>query len=118
MQQPAIALPTVIDPENPPWALPSWLGLVKAIATWIGSVALLLFVPLILVIPYFIYLFTSGGPQPADLMGDKTFLFLSILGVIPAHILTFALAYIVITSGGKYPFLKTLGLEWPQTMSS
>ncbi|HEX6730024.1 MAG TPA: hypothetical protein VF074_08440, partial [Pyrinomonadaceae bacterium] len=55
--------PAVIDPDNPPWAWPSWLGVLKAVGTWIGSVLFLLFVPLVLVIPYFIYLFsTTRGP--------------------------------------------------------
>lgn len=117
MQPPTSAPPAIIDPDNPPWALPTWAGVMKAIGTWIGSVACLLFVPLILVLPYFIYRLTSGG-QLNDLMADKTFLFLSILGVIPAHILTFAVAYLIVTGGRKYPFLKTLGLEWPQIRNS
>lgn len=109
----------VLDPDNPPWAQPTWLGVLKAVLTWIGSVLFLLFVPLILVIPYFIYLFsTSGGPRPEDLLTDKTFLFLSIAGVIPAHLVTFVVAYFVVTSLGRYPFFKTLGLEWPRSVGS
>jgi uncharacterized protein len=95
------------------------MGVFKAFATWIGSVVLLLFVPLILVVPYFIYLYSTAAPlQPDDLMADKTFLFLSIVGVIPAHILTLIIAYIVVTNAGRYSFSKTLGLEWPRSLGS
>jgi uncharacterized protein len=119
IEQPAVETPAYIDPDNPPWAQPTWMGVLKSLLTWIGSVALLLFVPLVLVIPYLVYLYsTSVGPQPDDLMADKTFLFLSILGVIPAHILTFVVAYVVVTSGGRYSFSKTLGLEWPRSLGS
>jgi uncharacterized protein len=109
----------VLDPDNPPWALPSWMGVFKGIATWIGSVLCLLFIPLILIIPYFIYqVATSGPPQPEALFADKMFWFLSIAGVIPAHILTFVIAYFMVTSGGRYPFFKTIGLEWPPSLGS
>lgn len=119
IEQPVSQTPAYLDPDNPPWAQPTWIGIFKALITWIGSVALLLFVPLILVVPYFIYLYsTSAPPQPEELMADKTFLFLSIVGVIPAHILTFVAAYLVVTSGGRYPFFKTLGLEWPRSLGS
>lgn len=118
-EQPAIAPQSVVDPDNPPWAQPSWLGVLKAFLTWIGSVVLLLFIPLILVVPYFIYLYsTAAPPKPDDLMADKTFLFLSIVGVIPAHILTLIIAYIVVTNAGRYSFSKTLGLEWPRSLGS
>jgi len=46
-------------------------------------------------------------------MRDKSFIFFSVLGVIPAHLLTFALAWLIVTRAGRYPFWKTLGFEWP-----
>lgn len=95
------------------------MGVIKAMATWIGSVACLLFVPLILVIPYLVYIFAkAGGPQGGDLMADKTFLLLSVVAIIPAHFLTFLVAYLVITSGRRYPFPQTLGLEWPRSLGA
>jgi len=116
---PASQSELVINPDSPHWAQPPVFGLLKALLTWVGSVVFLLMIPLILVIPYFIYLAaTSGSPQPDALLADKTFLFLSILGVIPAHLLTFVVAYMVITKGGRHPFLQTLGLEWPRSLGS
>jgi membrane protease YdiL (CAAX protease family) len=103
-----------LDPDNPPWAEPRWLGGVKAFLIWVGSVACLLFVPLILVVPYMVYrVATSGQAVLANIANDKMFLFLSVLGVIPAHALTLFIAYLVVTGRRSYPFLKTLGFSWP-----
>ncbi len=88
-----------------------------ALFTWLFSVAALLVVPLVVVIPYFIYLLTKSGPPSAEVLAtDKTFLFLSILGVIPAHLVTFAAVWAVVTRFGKYPFWKTVGFTWPSSV--
>ena len=77
---------------------------------------LLLFVPIITAIPYLIYRASIGaGSSPDALMRDKTFIFFSVLGVIPAHLLTFAFAWLIVTRAGRYPFWKTLGFEWPSS---
>jgi len=106
-----------IDPEHPPWAQPPWLGALKAFLIWVASVASLLFVPLILVIPYLIYRMTAAPGQVvvSQLETDKTFLFLSVLGVIPAHIVTFLICYVIVTGWRNYPIGKTLGLSWPSS---
>ena len=106
-----------IDPEQPPWAQPPWFGALKAFLIWVASVASLLFIPLILVIPYIIYRMTAGPGQVVvtELENDKTFLFLSVLGVIPAHVVTFLICYAIITGWRKYPIGKTLGLSWPSS---
>jgi membrane protease YdiL (CAAX protease family) len=106
-----------IDPEHPPWAQPPWFGALKAFLIWVASVVSLLFVPLILVIPYIVYRATTTPLQVvlAQLERDKTFLFLSVLGVIPAHVVTFLICYAVITGWRNYPIDKTLGLSWPST---
>ena len=113
---PAQPVAIQIDPENPPWTEPRWRGGVRAFLIWVGSVACLLFVPLILIIPYIIYRVSTrvpGALDPVALANDKMFLFLSVLGVVPAHALTFLMAYLVITGRRRYPFLKTLGFSWP-----
>ncbi len=57
-----------------------------------------------------------GGPQqPEVITADKTILFLSIVGVIPAHVLTFGILWWVVTERGRHPFWKTVGFEWPPT---
>jgi uncharacterized protein len=106
-----------IDPDHPSWAQPPLLGFLKALMIWAASVACLLFVPLILVVPYIIYRVATTGSQAvlAQLQNDKMVLLLSILGVIPAHILTFLICYWVVTRWRKYPVGKTLGLSWPSS---
>ena len=92
----------------------AWWDLGKAFLAWVGSIALLLLVPLLILLPYFIYLFVhSGAPTPEALGQDKTFIFLSIVGVIPAHALTLLLAWALVTSWGRKPFWQTLRLSWP-----
>ena len=98
----------------------AWWNVFKAFMAWALSVACLLFVPLILVVPYLIYLSMSGAgaeATPDILMKDKTFIFLSILGVIPAHILTLFAAWALQTSWGKTPFFQSLRMSWPPSIS-
>jgi len=98
------------DPDNPPW------GVLKALLTWFASIACLTVVPLLVVIPYILYVYLSSGAPTADaLVTDKNFLFLSILGVIPAHLLTFGVAWIVVTDWGRHRFWLTLGFTWPKS---
>jgi membrane protease YdiL (CAAX protease family) len=96
-----------------------WTELMKAFGAWIGSIAFLLFVPLIFLVPYFIYLGVSKQlPSAEALPQDKTFLLLSIVGVVPAHLLTLLLAWILVTSWRRRPFGQTLGLSWPAGIAS
>jgi membrane protease YdiL (CAAX protease family) len=100
----------IIDPDNPPWGIP------KALLTWALSIAFLIVVPLVVIVPYVVYLsLHSRILQPEALSADKTVLFLSILGAIPAHILTVAVAWAIVTSWGRYPFWETVGFSWPKS---
>jgi membrane protease YdiL (CAAX protease family) len=94
-----------------------WVELLMAILTWFASVVLLLFVPVIVALPYFIYVWrTRGVPSAQALANDKIFLFISIIGVVPTHLLTLAVIWLVVTRGRKRPFWKTIGFEWPETI--
>lgn len=94
------------SPNNPPW------GILAAIGVWIASVIFILVVPSILLIPY---LMTLNPPitQPEEILEfaktDPTSLFLQILAVIPAHLFTIAVAWLVVTRAKQYPFRKVLG---------
>ena len=113
---PAAYPPTTIDPENPPWAHTRWLGALIAFLVWFASVLCLVFVPLILVLPYVVYqMMNKSQAVITQLENDKTVLFLSVLGVIPAHVVTFLLCYLIVTRWRSYPLGKTLGLSWPPT---
>src|SRR5262249_10699622 len=99
---------TFIDANNPPW------GVLAALLVWMASIAFLVFVPIITALPYIIYSATTGAAaRPDTLLADKNFIFFSVLGVIPAHLVTFGLAWAVVTKAGRYPFWKSIGWEWP-----
>lgn len=96
----------------------SWLDLLKGVGVWIVSVLMLVFVPVLVALPYMIYRFaTAGAPSPEAIQSDKTLIFLSVLAIIPTHLLTLVVVWIVISEGGKRPFWKTLGFEWPENVS-
>ena len=96
----------IVDANNPPW------GTLLALSTWLASMLLLVIVPLLTTLPYLIYRAASGTAVAGEAMiSDKNFLFFSVVGVIPAHLLTLGVAWLVVTRAGKYPFWKTLGWE-------
>ncbi len=95
-------------PDNP-----SWTSL-EAIAVWIVSVLLIVIVPAILLLPY---LATLDPPvtETADIVefakSDPTSIMLQLAGILPAHLLTLVLAWLVVTRVKQYPFLKLLGWQ-------
>ncbi len=100
--------PSRIDPDNPPW------GLVAGTLTWVASVLFLFVVGLLMVLPYAV----SHAPLSDQeklrqfLTTDKTAVFLQVLSVIPAHLLTLFVVWAVVTRLGKRPFWKSLGWSW------
>jgi membrane protease YdiL (CAAX protease family) len=114
---PAVAVPQHLTPESRAWWLP-WLEVVKASVIWIVSVLLLLFVPVFVALPYMIYkIASSGAPSAEALQADKALIFFSVLGVLPAHLLTLLVTWMIVSEGRRHPFWKTVGFEWPQTTS-
>lgn len=97
-----------INPNNPPW------GLFQALLIWVLSIAILIVIPLLLLVPYVIYQVAVHGRAAAPISSDPNLVFLSILGVLPAHIITFIMIWWVVTRGGRQPFWKTLGWSWPR----
>jgi membrane protease YdiL (CAAX protease family) len=79
---------------------------------------MLLAVPVLVAIPYLVYQWaTVGPPRPDAILTDKTLVFLSILGILPAHLLTVALVWLFVTEGGKKPLLDALAFRWPRHTS-
>jgi membrane protease YdiL (CAAX protease family) len=74
-------------------------------------------VPLMVAIPYVIYEWAKFAPRPESVLTDTTFLFLSILGVLPAHLLTIALVWLFATDGGKKSLRDALDFRWPRSSS-
>ncbi len=95
-----------VTPNNPPWNS----GI--AFAVWILSVVFILILPSLVV---GIYLFKSGVDFTNReefgnfIKSDITANILSIVAIIPAHILTLALAWFVVTNFNKFSFRQTLG---------
>lgn len=113
--------PAQISPDGltPPPAPQSrayaWLEVLKAFVIWILSVAMLAAVPVMFALPYLIYQWANvGPPRPDAIFTDKTLIFLSILGILPTHLLTIALVWLFVTEGGKKPFWNALAFRWPR----
>lgn len=101
------------EPKALWWA--EWFDVAKAIGVWVTSVVLLLLIPSIYAIPYLIYRIVEfGPPSPQALATDKTLIFFSVVGILPTHLLTLTLVWMVVTEGGRRPFWKTIGFEWPK----
>lgn len=97
---------------------PAWFEVAKALVIWVASFMLLLFIPVIVALPYLLYRLLSGGaPSAQAIAGDKGLLFFSVLGIWPAHLLTLAIAWLIVSEGGRRPFWKIIGFEWPEGVS-
>ena len=105
--------PPVVERRPQPWT-----EVRNAFVVWATSVALLLFVPLYLTLPYLVYHgINHGPPRPEDLASDKTLIFLSILAVLPTHLLTIAVVWLYVTDSRRFPFSRMPGLRWPKGFS-
>jgi membrane protease YdiL (CAAX protease family) len=109
-----IPLSTPVSPGTVRWL--TWLEAMKAFGLWVTSVLVLAVIPVLVAAPYLIYRGLTAGQAailPDALKSDKMLLFYTVVGIVPAHVLTLYLAYLVVTEGGKHPFWKTLRFEWP-----
>jgi membrane protease YdiL (CAAX protease family) len=96
-----------VSPDNPPW------GLLSAILTWLGSIAFIVIVPNLFLLPYIIYRYPGvTGLTQQSLLADKTAVFLLVLSWAAAHLLTLALIWAVATRLGKYSVREVFGFSW------
>lgn len=103
-----------IDPDRPSW------GVGSALFVWVVSLLLVVFVPLVFLLPYASYrgiAFHPGSPDylPAltqFAMSDKTAVLLQVAALLPTHILTFLLVWALVTRFGKQSFWEALGWGW------
>jgi membrane protease YdiL (CAAX protease family) len=101
---------------DPKWAV--WLDVFKAFGIWIGSIILLLVTQLAFGIPWYVYRWlTTGPPRIESLTSDKSLAFLAIASVLPAHLLTLGLIWLVVVRGRKGSFRQSLDFEWPRYMN-
>lgn len=95
-----------VDPDNPPW------GILLGVALTIATFLLMLLVQLFVVLPYAL---TRGTLDPVEIekiIKGKTAILLSVASIFPAHLLTLALAWMIVTGFGKRPFWRSLGWAW------
>ena len=93
----------------------AWLEVAKAMVLWATSFILLVTIPLITALPYVAYkLVTTGAAFAQTMATDKNLLFFSVLGILPAHLLTLVIIWMVMSNGGREPFWKIINFEWPE----
>jgi membrane protease YdiL (CAAX protease family) len=100
---PAAPAAPALGPDNPPWFVPGAVGF------WVLSVALIVVMPLVFVVPYILRRGVSMEALPEFVVNDKTAIFLQIVSTIPAHLLTLGAAWLLVTRVGKHPFRASLG---------
>ena len=95
-----------MGPNNPPW------GSGIAIVTWMASVLMIFIVPGIFLAPY---LLSQGAQNMGSeelskfATSDPTALLIQVASIFPAHLVTLAIGWFVVTRANKYPFFSTLG---------
>ena len=115
-EPPASAPGVELQPTSTVLWWESWFDVAKAVGVWFISVLLIIIIPTIYALPYLIYRIVElGPPSPQALASDKMLLFLSVVGILPTHLLTLVLVWMVVTEGGRRPFWKTIGFDWPQS---
>lgn len=93
-------------PNNPPWN--SWI----AVAVWMASVLFIFVLPSFVVGIYLLKTgadFSNRDQLQEFVKSDITTNILSIVAVIPAHVLTLILAWFVVTNLNEFSFRQTLG---------
>jgi membrane protease YdiL (CAAX protease family) len=95
-------------PDDPPWTV------LPAAAVWIASILLIMAVPTLFLLPYLALLdppVTDGLLLMEFVRTDATAIVLQIIALIPAHLLTLLVAWVVVTRGRRFSFLQMLGWE-------
>jgi CAAX protease family protein len=107
-QQCSAALYSVSPPQPRLW------GAGTAVLVWIASVALTIGLPIVFAVVYMIVraLQTGQPPNLHSLTQDLAFVLITVGSTIPAHLLILLICWLVVTSSGRRPFLRTLGWEW------
>lgn len=104
-----------IDPSS---NKPAW-GLGGALLVWFVSILLVIFMPLVFLIPYASYKGIHLGASdylPALVQfatNDKTAVLLQLLALLPSHLITFLLIWALVTRFGKRSFWAAIGWQWP-----
>jgi len=97
-------------PEKTAWTNP--VGqLFIALLAWIASVVLLI-LPQFLAIPYLALHYRNSQPTAEILLANKTFILMMVAGVLPVHVMTMTIVWLVATRFGEVSIVEGLGLTW------
>lgn len=91
-----------VSPNNPPW------NSGVAIGVWILSVVAIVLFPAIFIIPYMLM---NRGMTAEAFQTDNTAIILNLAAVLPAHLFTLLVAWLVATRNRKYSLSQTLGFK-------
>jgi len=100
-----------LSPATSRW-LP-WLEVAKAVAIWITSIALLLFVPAFLGLPIIVYRSVEAGNFYPEVVTETLVLFVSVAAIVPAHLLTLFVTKNILSEGAEHSFWRAIRFEWP-----
>ncbi|MGB2750659.1 MAG: CPBP family intramembrane glutamic endopeptidase [Pyrinomonadaceae bacterium] len=95
-------------PNNPPW------GSLEGVGLWVASILAILIIPTIFLLPYLATMqppITENEQLVEFAKTDPTSVFLQIVAIIPAHLLTILLAWLIVTKRRKYSFKEMLGWQ-------
>jgi membrane protease YdiL (CAAX protease family) len=91
---------------------PAW-GLAPALGVWFASVALLVVGGVLALAAYLLFRRSSLNTiNLGTLESDPMLILFSIVAMVPVHLLTFGMAWAVVTGFGKRPFRETVGWSW------
>lgn len=82
-----------------------------ALLLWVGSVVALFLFQFIALIAFFAVRFLIEGKSP-DLQLTPSLALVSLVGTMVAHIVTLAISWWIVTSGGQHRFFERLGWRW------
>lgn len=95
-------LPSEINPNAPHW------NVFSAIGIWLTSVVAMFFL-VGLAIAIYVSFKGASPDNTSELIKDPNAILVNLVAIFPAHLLTLAAAWALVTRVGKQPFFKTMG---------
>ncbi|NNE64974.1 MAG: CPBP family intramembrane metalloprotease [Pyrinomonadaceae bacterium] len=92
----------LFDQENPHW------NVLTAIAYWLFSIAAIVVTQAIATLAYANY----TGISLADSLENPRVLLVAVWAVLPAHLITLAFGWMIVTRMGRHSFSKMVGMKW------
>lgn len=92
----------VWDKDNPPW------NSITAVSYWLLSILAIIFCQALLGIAYSAW----SGIALVDTIEHPDAILVQIIAVLPAHLFTLAVGWMIVTRMGRYSFSEMLGMKW------